>query len=219
MKWRASISLAVAEKAESQEICFVPDGNYAGFIDRYLEAEDAADRLPGPGEIVDTCGRSWANTLAFIVTPLASDAESASRRSDRCTSFQSTRKGTVWWWESRIELLSREFTAAGVNWIAYDMPALRCAPTFAFAIATLKLQPLLRHLRISEPYRLRRAAARHHAWSGHSLLPRDEVVGGGWIVKSTNKTESRRRHVAACRRQDHEIFHLSFSIGHCRIAN
>src|SRR4051812_32147965 len=35
---RASM-LAVAEKAESQEICFVPDGDYAGFIDRYLAAE------------------------------------------------------------------------------------------------------------------------------------------------------------------------------------
>ncbi|MCA1592591.1 MAG: tRNA 2-thiouridine(34) synthase MnmA, partial [Acidobacteria bacterium] len=31
--------LAVAEKEESQEICFVPDGDYAGFIDRYLKAE------------------------------------------------------------------------------------------------------------------------------------------------------------------------------------
>src|SRR6185503_14259822 len=38
--------LAVAEKAESQEICFVPDGNYAGFIDRYLAAENEAGRLP-----------------------------------------------------------------------------------------------------------------------------------------------------------------------------
>jgi tRNA-specific 2-thiouridylase len=35
--------LAVAEKKESQEICFVPDGDYAGFIDRYL-ARRAADR-------------------------------------------------------------------------------------------------------------------------------------------------------------------------------
>src|ERR1043165_4106668 len=51
-----SNSLAVAEKAESQEICFVPDGNYAGFIDRYLEAEDASARLPGEGEIVNASG-------------------------------------------------------------------------------------------------------------------------------------------------------------------
>src|SRR2546423_8369600 len=47
-----SNSLAVAGKAESQEVCFVADGNYAGFIDRYLEAEDETERLPGEGEIV-----------------------------------------------------------------------------------------------------------------------------------------------------------------------
>src|SRR3989440_8177777 len=49
-------SLAVAEKSESQEICFVPDGNYARFIDRYLEAEHAAERLPGEGEIINSNG-------------------------------------------------------------------------------------------------------------------------------------------------------------------
>src|SRR4051794_8269232 len=48
--------LAVSEKAESQEICFVPDGDYAGFIDRYLEAEDQRDRVPTAGEIVNAGG-------------------------------------------------------------------------------------------------------------------------------------------------------------------
>src|SRR6185503_14247359 len=48
--------LAVAEKKESQEICFVPDGNYAGFIDRYLEAESQTTRLPPAGEIVTSSG-------------------------------------------------------------------------------------------------------------------------------------------------------------------
>ena len=45
-------------KRRSQEICFVPDGDYAGFIDRYLEAEGATERLPGSGDIVDTTGRT-----------------------------------------------------------------------------------------------------------------------------------------------------------------
>src|ERR1041384_5166708 len=49
-------SLAVAEKSESQEICFVPDGDYAGFIDRYLEAEKESERLPPEGEIVNHSG-------------------------------------------------------------------------------------------------------------------------------------------------------------------
>src|SRR5437588_8306481 len=48
--------LAVAEKKESQEICFVPDGDYAGFIDRYLAAEQQTDRQPSVGEIVSTNG-------------------------------------------------------------------------------------------------------------------------------------------------------------------
>src|SRR5437762_2885442 len=48
--------LAVAEKKESQEICFVPDGDYSGFIDRYLEAEQQTNRLPGEGEIVTSSG-------------------------------------------------------------------------------------------------------------------------------------------------------------------
>src|SRR6202011_2644203 len=48
--------LAIAEKQESQEICFVPDGDYAGFIERYLEAEDPSQQIPERGELVDTQG-------------------------------------------------------------------------------------------------------------------------------------------------------------------
>jgi tRNA-specific 2-thiouridylase len=40
--------LATAEKSESQEICFVPEGNYASAVERIRP-----DRLPGVGEIVD----------------------------------------------------------------------------------------------------------------------------------------------------------------------
>lgn len=44
--------LSVADKAESQEICFVPDDDYRGF----LEARFGADRLPPPGDIVNLRG-------------------------------------------------------------------------------------------------------------------------------------------------------------------
>lgn len=40
-----------ADKAESQEICFVPDGDHVGFVERRAPAAPAA------GEIVDTAGR------------------------------------------------------------------------------------------------------------------------------------------------------------------
>jgi tRNA-specific 2-thiouridylase len=40
----AAAGLPTAQKPESQEICFIPDGNYARFIERYLE-EDSAKRV------------------------------------------------------------------------------------------------------------------------------------------------------------------------------
>jgi tRNA-uridine 2-sulfurtransferase len=49
-------SLPVAEKPESQEICFVPDGNYVRFIENYLTEQGTA--LPAAsGEIVTTEGK------------------------------------------------------------------------------------------------------------------------------------------------------------------
>jgi tRNA-specific 2-thiouridylase len=47
--------LPVAEKPESQEICFVPSGNYVRFIEAYLKEQGS--QLPAePGEIVTTSG-------------------------------------------------------------------------------------------------------------------------------------------------------------------
>lgn len=46
------LGLPVAHKPDSQEICFVPDGDYAGFIDR-----EAGERVPGAGNFVDGSGK------------------------------------------------------------------------------------------------------------------------------------------------------------------
>ncbi len=44
--------LPVAAKPDSQEICFIPDNDYAGFIDR-----EAKDAVPGPGNFVTADGQ------------------------------------------------------------------------------------------------------------------------------------------------------------------
>jgi len=46
------LGLATAEKPESQELCFVPDGDTAAAVERLRP-----ERLPGEGEIVDEAGR------------------------------------------------------------------------------------------------------------------------------------------------------------------
>jgi tRNA-specific 2-thiouridylase len=45
------LNLAVADKPDSHEICFIPDGDAGGFVERRLDAADHS------GEIVDTGGR------------------------------------------------------------------------------------------------------------------------------------------------------------------
>jgi tRNA-specific 2-thiouridylase len=50
----AAFGLPNAAKAESQEICFVPDGDYAGFVER--RALTRGVRVPGGGDVVDQAG-------------------------------------------------------------------------------------------------------------------------------------------------------------------
>ena len=61
------LAVPVAEKPESQEICFVPTGNYVRFIESYLQEQGTVGREGGgnvpalgelgePGEIVSTSG-------------------------------------------------------------------------------------------------------------------------------------------------------------------
>ena len=49
---RARLGLATADKPESQEICFVPDGDYARVVEAIRPGA-----APGAGEIVDGAGR------------------------------------------------------------------------------------------------------------------------------------------------------------------
>jgi tRNA-specific 2-thiouridylase len=63
------LGLPVAEKNDSQEICFVPNGDYAGFIDAYFR-EQGIQSSATQGEIVDTAGRvlgEHAGTHHFTV--------------------------------------------------------------------------------------------------------------------------------------------------------
>ena len=62
----AELGLVVADKPDSQDICFVPDGRYANIVERLRP--DAAR----PGEIVDTTARCSAAMTASSISPSAS---------------------------------------------------------------------------------------------------------------------------------------------------
>jgi len=61
-------SLPVAEKAESQEICFVPSGNYVQFIEAYLG--ERGEAMPEEeGDLVTTSGEVSGGIAECTITP------------------------------------------------------------------------------------------------------------------------------------------------------
>ena len=176
--------LAVAEKAESQEICFVPDGDYAGFIDRYLEAEGETERLPGEGEITNARGEvlSKHGGIHRYTVGQRRGLGLASERPLYVVSIDSARNRIVVGNEE--ELLREEFTAASVNWIAYDASAepvraeVRVRYRHQPAPATITpLEEGRAQIRFDEPQRAITPGQATVFYRG------EEVVGGGWIVR------------------------------------
>jgi len=177
-------SMAVAEKAESQEICFVPDGNYAGFIDRYLAATESQERLPGDGEIVDTRGEvigQHAGIHRYTVGQRRGIGISSSKPL-YVISIDALRNRVIVGDDD--ELAGKSFTAAGGNWVALDAPheAVRAdvRVRYRHTAAAATITPLANNrvqVNFDEP---QRAITPGQA----TVFYRDdEVVGGGWIVK------------------------------------
>jgi tRNA-specific 2-thiouridylase len=175
----------VAEKKESQEICFVPDGDYAGFIDRYLAAENASDRLPGAGEIVDSKGRVIGvheGIHRYTIGQRRGIGIADERPLYVLSIDANENRVTV---GSSEELLSSEFTAAGVNWIVDDDSQepvraevrVRYRHTAAPATITALANNRTRIV-FDEPQRAITPGQATVFYRG------DEVLGGGWIVKN-----------------------------------
>ena len=179
-----SAGLSVAEKKESQEICFVPDGDYAGFIDRYLEAEGRAGEAPSRGEIVDTSGRVIGeHTGVHRYTVGQRRRIGVTRELPLYVVRVEPERGRVVVGGAE-ELLSHEFTAAGVNWVAFDEPTgpvrADVRVRYRHEEAPAAITPLAggrARVRFDEPQRAVTPGQATVFYRG------EEVIGGGWIVK------------------------------------
>ena len=80
--------LVTADKKESVEICFVPDGDYAAVLARHLGTETPA---LAPGSFLNTAG-----DVVLTVTPDTRSANAKDFREDtrtRCSSWRSSPSG------------------------------------------------------------------------------------------------------------------------------
>jgi tRNA-uridine 2-sulfurtransferase len=169
------LGLRVAEKKDSQEICFIPDGDYARFVRaRRGEGDLSGDIVTTAGEVVGchsgieqfTVGQRKGLGLAFGEPRYVVRLERAARRVII---------------GRREELLCRELTARGANWLI-DPPdePLECDVKIRYrsaaAPATVSVLDDGRlHVRLHEP---RSGVAPGQAVVCYSG---DRVLGGGWI--------------------------------------
>ena len=173
-----------ADKKESQEICFVPDGKYSEFIDRYLDVEERADEIPTSGEIVNTSGETIGEHAGIHRYTIGQRRGLGISNEKPLYVVQIERAKNQIVVGEADDLESREFIAKGVNWVAFDEPT---EPARAFvkvryrhepAPATIYALPDNRaRVCFDEPQRAITPGQATIFYNG------DEVVGGGWIIK------------------------------------
>ena len=118
------LGLPVAEKNDSQEICFVPNGDYAAFIDAYFE-EQGIDPAQTTGEIVDTSGRvlgEHEGTHHFTVGQRRGLRIAAKEPLYVIATEPSSQRVVV---GSNHDLLRKSLQARDVNWVSIHSPHQR----------------------------------------------------------------------------------------------
>ncbi len=180
--------LYTAEKQESQEICFVPDGKYSEFIDRFLIYQGREGEIPGDGEIVNSAGETLGrhNGIHRYTIGQRRGLGIAHEKPLYVVQIEKARDQIVVGEADELETL--EFTAKGVNWVAFDEPAeaIRALVKVRYrhdpAPATIHALPNAQARIVFD--RPQRAITPGQATIFYDLATGEEVVGGGWIVNS-----------------------------------
>ena len=166
-----SMDLAVAAKGDSQEICFVPNGDYAAFLRAYLE-ESGIPRERTRGAIVSTDGRTLGEHegVHHFTVGQRRGLGVATGEPLYVIATDARRQRVIV--GGNDDLLRARFFAKGVNWIsiaalAEPMRAQVKDPQQARGRARYASRHGRRRARRGG---LRRAAARRHPRPGRGLL-------------------------------------------------
>ncbi|HMF78016.1 MAG TPA: tRNA 2-thiouridine(34) synthase MnmA [Bryobacteraceae bacterium] len=176
------LGLPVAEKSDSQEICFVPNGDYAAFIDAYF-TEQGIDAAETQGEIVDTAGHvlgRHAGTHHFTVGQRRGLRVAAPEALYVIATEPATQRVVVGRGDA---LMKTSLTAREVNWLSIAAPQaprpaqVKIRNKHAAAQATLLPtgDDSRIEVRFEQPQRAVTPGQAAVFYDG------DLVLGGGWI--------------------------------------
>ena len=176
------IGLETADKAESQEICFVPDGNYAKFVESYARYQMGESEIHA-GEIKTAEGAvvgEHAGLHRYTIGQRRGIGIAASEPL-YVVKIDVPRNELVV--GKRDELYGRSFFAAGVNWVAIAAPeepvraSVRIRYRAIEAPATITpLEAGRVRVEFDEPQAAITPGQAAVFYDG------DVVVGGGWIA-------------------------------------
>jgi len=167
--------LRVADKPDSQEICFVPDQDYAGFIRRYRGEQDTS------GELVDTAGNIVGRHDGY-------ENFTIGQRRGLGVAFGAPRYVVALRPESRQvvigthdDLARTELEADRLNWLVDDVPRrFECRTKIRYLhTAAATTVELLSDDRV----RVQFSNPQFGVAPGQAVVfyDRDRVLGGGWI--------------------------------------
>jgi len=182
----AEAGLALARKPDSQEICFIPGGDYKRFLDAYLDEQ--GQTIPDTaGELVTTTGEvvgSHAGVHNFTVGQRKGVQQNLHTHHDNpfyvLQIDEASHRVTV---GSDEDLLTHTLRANKLNWIS--VPGLN---------SEMRVQIKIRHRHEPAWATIRMNGAHevlaHFDQAQRAVTPGqgavfysgDEVVGGGWIV-------------------------------------
>jgi tRNA-specific 2-thiouridylase len=176
------LGLPVAEKPDSQEICFVPNGDYAGFIDAYFKEQGIAPEQTR-GEVVDTQGRvlgEHAGVHRFTVGQRRGLGIAAREPLYVIATEPMAQRVVV---GRNEDLLRARMTAKDVNWISIPPIAapirahIRIRNKHVPAQSTIypTVDPARVEVHFDEPQRAVTPG------QGAVFYDGDLVLGGGWI--------------------------------------
>jgi tRNA-specific 2-thiouridylase len=177
-----SLGLAVAEKPDSQEICFVPNGDYAAFLTAYMK-ETGVEPARTEGEIVTADGRGLgrhAGVHHFTVGQRRGLGVATGEPLYVIATDPESQRVVV---GGNDALLRGSFFARDVNWVSIAAPAGPVAASVKIrnkhAAAPARLLPTGDQARIEvvfeEPQRAVAPGQAAVFYCG------DAVLGGGWI--------------------------------------
>jgi tRNA-uridine 2-sulfurtransferase len=176
------LHLPVADKSDSQEICFVPNGDYAGFIDSYFR-EQGIQPSETQGEIVDSSGRvvgRHSGTHHFTIGQRRGLRIAAGEPLYVIATEPSSQRVTV---GREADLKRSMLTAKDVNWMSIAAPReprsaqVKIRNKHVAAPATLlpTPDPSRVEVRFDQPQRAVTPGQAAVFYDGDLLL------GGGWI--------------------------------------